>query len=331
MNTMLLVQPILLSQYHRRYRNLLLHCAITPPPRGMGRVTRATSSLITAQQRWHELNVPQELGEKKESQPQCKSLGIMGCSLALLKLIRIYTLLKCRYSIEPKATFPPSEKGKKQAVEAATTLGRNDFGESTGSLASRGDSRVFKCITHVDCSARTKVVFVGTGPNEGYWLHSSLAEHALVRKSLPAGFKGISAEFVEEVDEMLGKGHSPNQVLAELTLLCGEDQPRKLRLPRKDKLAAYRKKLENSPRFKFETVADMLAWANVPGRRVVTREEFDAVEDEDKLLVFDTFYFIIRVKDESEGAAEGATVEAPTFGFNFGSKRTVKQLGQVRR
>ena len=62
-----------------------------------------------------------------------------------------------RFSAEPSLTFPSGEKGKAAAVDAAKTFGGCDFGGSTGSLASAGGSRSFKCITHVACSMKVKV------------------------------------------------------------------------------------------------------------------------------------------------------------------------------
>jgi hypothetical protein len=175
-----------------------------------------------------------------------------------------------------------------------------------------------------------KVLFEGTGEGEGYRLFESVAEHGSVRMALPPGFKGIGAEFRPQVDALLGKGCSPSQVLAELTLSCGEDALRKTRLPNKSKVKARKKALLSSPQFQFETVADMRAWVNEPGRLIRTREEFDAVVDFDKLLVFSDFFFMVPITDETEDAAEGATVQVPAFGFNYGSKRTVQQLGQVK-
>ena len=93
-------------------------------------------------------------------------------------------------------------------------------------------------------------------------------------------------------------------------------------MPSKDKISARRTTLTASPMFMFATNADMLAWATQEGRLITTRAEFDAVVDLDLLLVFSTFYYDIQVKDESPNAAEGATLPAATFGFNFGSKRS---------
>jgi len=71
----------------------------------------------------------------------------------------------------------------------------------------------------------------------------------------------------------------------------------------------------------------MQAWAE--GKLVATKEEFDAVVNLDQLLVFSTFHEMIMIEDESDGAADGAMIESSTFGFIYGSKRTMSQLRDV--
>jgi len=233
-----------------------------------------------------------------------------------------------RFSSEPSLTFPSGEKGKAAAVDAAKTFGGCDFGGSTGSLASAGGSRSFKCITHVGCSMKVKVAS-GEADEGGFFLFSSLGDHASERLPLPPGFKGIGAEFVADVDTGVGKGWTPKRIVAELIISCGANEAKKLRVPTRDKIAARRSTMTSSPQFKFDTAADMLMYVNEPGRLVTTRAMFDAIDNQDQLLVYSTFFYDTTVKDDSPGAAEGATVPAKTFGFNFGTKRLLFQLGQV--
>ena len=202
-------------------------------------------------------------------------------------------------------------------------FGGNDLVPKSGGLASRGDSRVWKCITHEDCEMKVKVV----STDDGYELFSSMDEHAEVRAALPGNFKGISAEFEGAVKELVGRGYPPNRIYSELIVQCGADEHKKERIPTKAKIAARRNALTRSPEFQFETFADMQAWAE--GKLVTTKEEFDAVVNLDQLLVFSTFHEKIMIEDEDEGAADGALIESSTFGFIYGSKRTMSQLRDV--
>jgi hypothetical protein len=152
-------------------------------------------------------------------------------------------------------------------------------------------------------------------------------EHAEVRAALPDNFKGISAEFDGAVKELVGRGLSPNRIYSELIVQCGADEHKKERIPTKAKIAARRNGLTRSPEFQFDTFADMQAWAE--GKLVATKEEFDAVVNLDQLLVFSTFHEKIMIEGESEGAADGAMIESSTFGFIYGSKRTMSQLRDV--
>ena len=169
----------------------------------------------------------------------------------------------------------------------------------------------------------------GEADDGGFFLFSSLGDHASERLPLPPGFKGIGAEFVADVDKGVGKGWTPKRIVSELILLCGADEAKKLRVPTRDKIAARRSTMTRSSQFKFATVADMLEYVNEPGRLVTTLEMFNAIEDLDQILVCGTFFYDTTVKDDSPGAAEGSTVPGKTFGFNFGTKRLLFQLGQV--
>ena len=81
----------------------------------------------------------------------------------------------------------------------------NDLVPSYGGLASRGDSRVWKCISHVDCEFKVKVVSM----DDRFDLFCSMDEHAEVRAALPGNFKGISAEFDGAVKELVGRSLPP--------------------------------------------------------------------------------------------------------------------------
>ena len=111
-----------------------------------------------------------------------------------------------RFHGVPVLSFPPGEKGKSDAAESAKCFGSLDFGVAAGSLASPGDVRTFRCISHRDCGMRTKVVFVGNAPTEGFQVFVSLGEHEGDIIPLPKGFKGISAEFSSAVDSFIGVG-----------------------------------------------------------------------------------------------------------------------------
>ena len=199
----------------------------------------------------------------------------------------------------------------------------NDFTSKSGGLASRGDTRVWACISHEDCEVKVKVVSM----DDGFELFCSMNDHTEVRAALPGNFKGISAEFDKAVMELVGQGFPPNRIYSELIVQCGADEPKKERIPTKAKIAARRNALTRSPEFQFETFADMQAWAE--GKLVTTKEKFDAVVDLDQLLVFSTFHEKIMIEDESEGAADGAMVESSTFGYIYASKRTMNQLRDV--
>ena len=213
------------------------------------------------------------------------------------------------------------------AVEAAMVFGGFDFGLSQGALASRGSSRTWSCISHVNCPMKVKLQNLGAGDGEGFHLFSSQGVHAPEKKPLPNNFKGISAEFLNKVDEGVIKGHKPVRIESEITVACGTDERKKARMPTRAKISARRAALMRSSRLTFETYADMMDF--VHDKMVQTSEEFDAVQDHDMMLVYNTFCYDIQVKDESEGAAEDAKVAAVTFGFNFGSKRTALQFKQV--
>ena len=223
--------------------------------------------------------------------------------------------------------FPPGDRGKHDAVEAAVIVGMFDFGKSAGSLSSPGNSRTWCCISHKSCLKRVKVLFAGNHADEGFQLFESIGDHAHERIPLPKGFKGISAEFSSEVDVLLGKGLKPLRVLSELTISCSADDGKKLRLPSRKKITARKTALFDSSKFQFQTNADMMLFCN--SRLVRSQVEFDAIEDIDSLIVYSTFCEVVEVKDETEGAPLGSMVSATTLGFNFGSKRTALQLKRV--
>jgi hypothetical protein len=201
----------------------------------------------------------------------------------------------------------------------------NDFVPDYGGLASRGDSRVWKCISHEGFEVKVKVVHGG----DSYNLFRSMDEHGEVRAQLPRNFKGISAEFDAPVKELVSLGLPPNRIYSELIVQCGDDEDKKGRIPAKTKIAARRNGLIRSPEFQFSTFADMQAWAE--DKLVATKEEFDAVTNLDQLLVFSIFHEDIRIEDESGGAEDGAMIDSSTFGFIYGSKRTMGQLRDVSR
>jgi len=144
----------------------------------------------------------------------------------------------------------------------------------------------------------------GEADNDGgFFLFTLLVgDHALERLPLPPGFKGISAEFVTDVDTGLAKGWTPKRIVSQLIIACGANEAKKLRVPTIDKIAARRSTMTSSPQFKFEKVADMLLYVNEPGRLVTTRAMFDAIDNYDQLLVYSTFFYDTTVKDDSPGA-----------------------------
>lgn len=220
-------------------------------------------------------------------------------------------------------------------MAAAKIFKGYDFWGSTGSLASAGGSRCFRCISHSDCPMKVKLVS-GNADEGGYNLFSSLGNHSSARILLPPSFKGISAEFTDDIDMGVRKGWPPNRIVSELILACGADEEKKLRVPKKEKISARRVSLTSSPQFLFKTAADMLLYVNVPGRLVTTRAEFDAIEDLDQLIVYGTFFYDIMVKDDSPGAAEGATVRtklsastSEVSDYFFSWARYVKESQQV--
>ena len=102
--------------------------------------------------------------------------------------------------------FPPGDRGKHDAVEAAVIVGMFDFGKSAGSLSSPGNSRTWCCISHKSCRKRVKVLFAGNHADEGFQLFESIGDHADERIPLPKGFKGIIAEFPAKWMCFLGRG-----------------------------------------------------------------------------------------------------------------------------
>jgi len=229
-----------------------------------------------------------------------------------------------KYKAEAVATFPATDAGKESSVEAAATAGGFDYGAPTGALKSRDGVKVLSCLSHPDCVAKMKVLFTG----DEYVVFESCAGHnSETRLPPPKNFKGVSAEFKEEVDKLVMKGRTPQQIQAALIVGCNGDEAKKQRVPKTVKIAARRVTLLKTPALRFDTFADLQEWAN--SEMVTTREEFESVTDLDKLLVLRTFHGTARVKDESEGAADGAMIEVPTFGIVFSSKRVLLQLKQV--
>lgn len=165
-----------------------------------------------------------------------------------------------RYNDEPVKKFPPGEEGKRAAVEFAKRLDEFDFGNSTGSLVNRDDRQVFGCLSHVDCSVKSKVVNFGT-PG-GYSVFCSEEAHTQERASLSKHFQGISAEFADMVDKLIGQGYVTSRVRAELIISCGADEAKKTRVPTKEKISARKGALLKSSQFQFKTLADMMMWAN---------------------------------------------------------------------
>jgi hypothetical protein len=188
---------------------------------------------------------------------------------------------------------------------------------------SRGDYRVWTCITHVECPCKIKVVV----SDIGYELSFSMNEHTLLRASLPATFKGISAEFDDAVKELVGKDLKPNRIHAELIIRCGGDESKKERVPSKKKIGARRIALSASPQFQFATFADLKDWTD--SRLIESKEVFEAEQDLDKVHVLSTFNYEIEIDDDSLGAAKGAKLKTSTFGFVAASKRTLQQFRDV--
>ena len=179
-------------------------------------------------------------------------------------MMPFYSLI--RFHDEPVKKFPPGEKGKREAVEYAKRLGKFDFGSSTGSLANRDDRQVFRCLSHHNCSAKSKVVNFGT-PG-GFSVFCSEEAHTQERAALPKHFQGISAEFADMVDKLIGQGYVTSRVHTELIISCGADEAKKMRVPSKAKISARKGALLKSSLFQFETFADMMMWTNEPGRKV---------------------------------------------------------------
>ena len=228
------------------------------------------------------------------------------------------------YEEEASCTFPLDEEGKVAAIQAAVGFGGYDFMPKSGGLASRGDTRVWACVTHVDCPAKLKVV----SEDSVFELFCWTDVHSEQRAALPSTFKGISAEFDSKVQELVGQGLSPKWIHAELVVWCGDDESKKGRIPTKSKIAARLHKLKSSPLFKFETFAHLKMWAE--DKLIDSKAKFEAVVNVDELLVYSLFYEEIDIPDELEGAAEGAMIETSTFGFIFGSKKTALQFRDVR-
>lgn len=241
----------------------------------------------------------------------------------ILIIGRFRTQYYCSYESTAVRTFPLDDAGKSAATSAAVSYGGFDYMPKSGGLASRGDSRVWACVSHIDCNSKNKIV----ATDGGYELFRSIDEHSEVRAELPTSFLGISAEFCPTIDEFVGQGMRPNRIHAELTLLCGADEAKKCRIPTKKKIAARRAALTSSPAFQFQTFADLKIWAE--SKLINTREKFEAVEDLDELLIFSIFYENIEIPDTSVGAAIGAMAQTATFGFIYGSKRTMNQLKNV--
>jgi hypothetical protein len=126
---------------------------------------------------------------------------------------------------------------------------------------------MWKCISHVDCEFKAKVVSM----DDGFELFCSMNEHPEVRAALPENFRGISAEFDGAVKELVGRGLPPNRTYSELTVQCGTDKHKKERIPTKTKIAARRNGLTRSPGFQLGTFADMQAWAE--DKPAATKEE----------------------------------------------------------
>jgi len=226
---------------------------------------------------------------------------------------------------EASLTFPLGEIGKSAATQVAVSSGGNDYMPKSGGLASRGDTRVWGCVSHVDCSAKVKVV----STDRGFELHCSTDAHGEVRAALPKTFKGVSAEFSAAIKELVGQGFRPSRIRAELIVQCGADESKKGRIPDKPKIAARRLALSSSPEFQFGTFAVMNQWAL--DKLIDSREKFEAVKNMDQVLVLSIFHDEIEDLDESEGAADGATITTSTFGFICATKNTLHQLRDVRQ
>ena len=191
----------------------------------------------------------------------------------------LFVFTQSGFMLNLHSPSPPTEKGKNDAAEAAKCIGSLDFGAAAGCLASPGDVRTFRCISHRDCAMRSKVVYLGNASTEGFVVFISLGDHEGEKNPLPKGFKGISAEFSSKVDSFIGRGWTRTRIRGELTMACGADEAKKLRVPSKDKISARRTTLTTSPMFMFATNADMLAWATESSRLITTRAEFDEVDD----------------------------------------------------
>lgn len=216
---------------------------------------------------------------------------------------------------------------------AASTHCGNDYRPLSGSLASRGNNRIWICISHVNCKKKVKVVNTGVGFDSfesAYEDGDSSRGHALLRAPLPHNFKGISAEFDFKICELVGQGKTPNRILSELIIWCNGDESKKERIPTILKIRARRAALTSSPEFQFETLADMMLWAQE--KLITTKEQFDAVVDLDRLLVFKTFHEMScnrEYEDEPAHADRGRPSMKLSFGFTFSTKRLMNQFRDV--
>lgn len=147
------------------------------------------------------------------------------------------------------------------------------------------------------------------------------------RIPLPDHFQGISGEFIEIVDAGIKKGHAPTRIQAEARIACGADEAKKGRVPTLAKITSRRSKKFKSPEFEFKTNLDMLNFCE--GKMCSNEASFNAVEDFDAMLVLATFSLETKIKDDTPGARAGATVNVPSIGFIFSSKRILLQFKQA--
>jgi hypothetical protein len=221
-------------------------------------------------------------------------------------------------------TFPATDEGKSNAVDAATQHGTNDYSSSAGSLASMGSSRTWRCISHVDCEKKVRVMNRGM---QGFELLESAGEHTGQRAVLPTSFQGVSAEFRGRVLELIRLGSTPTNIHATLLTDCGADEAKKARLPTLQKIRALSIRKVATGEFQFATQVDMLNACQ--DHLIETKGDFDLIENLDKLIVLRHFKVVVHVKDDTPGAPAGTTKSVTSLGFVFSSKRILLQFKQA--